>query len=125
LREEDAIDPAELPDRLCAWAEAMPTLREAAFAFAGFAEFAPQQERLLAALAAVGATIVHVSALQDGEGRIAVGSGGTPRDEIARALHWARERALADPEATIGIVLRDLAARRDEVRALADEVLCP
>ena len=125
LRDAEGVDSAELPDRVCEWASAMPTLRGASFALAGFVEFSPQQERLVAALAAAGATIARESALQDEEGRLAIVRAATPRDEIARALAWARGRALADPEATIGIVIRDLAERRDEVRTLADEILCP
>ena len=52
-------------------------------------------------------------------------AGATPRDEVARALEWARVRALADPEATFAIAIEDLGTRRAEVRALADEILCP
>jgi hypothetical protein len=34
-------------------------------------------------------------------------------------LAWARERALADPDASVAIAVADLQSRRAEVRALA------
>ena len=34
-------------------------------------------------------------------------------------------QAIANPDAAIAIVVEDLAARRDEIRALADDILCP
>jgi len=43
----------------------------------------------------------------------------------SRSLAWARERALASPGARIGVVVEDLAGRRDEVVALAEELLAP
>jgi hypothetical protein len=125
LRATNAIDMAELPDRVGEWAKRVPAWRGMRLALTGFVEFSPQQERLIAALASAGATITREEALASAPGRIARDEGATPRDEIARALAWARERALADPEATIGIAVQDLAARRDEIRALADDILCP
>ena len=47
------------------------------------------------------------------------------RDELVLALGWARERAMADPAARIGVVVPDLATRREEVRLLAEDLLCP
>jgi hypothetical protein len=49
----------------------------------------------------------------------------TPRDEVRAALEWARARALADGTQAVGIAVADLAMHRDEVRAAADDVLCP
>ena len=125
LADGGAIDLAELPDRICDWAGAIPSLRGAELVMAGFTEFAPQQERLLAAISAAGATVTREDTLPGAGGRIARARGASPRDEVARALAWARARALADPDAVIAIVVEDLAARRDEIRALADEILCP
>ncbi len=125
LQDANAIDPAEFPDWLCARAHSIPSLRTAAVAFAGFVEFSPQQERLLEALTTAGANVTREGTLPSARGRIRRASGATPRDEIARALAWARERAIANPDAAIAIVVEDLAARRDEIRALADDILCP
>ena len=125
LRAANAIDMAELPDRIGEWAKRMPPVRGMQLVLCGFVEFSPQQERLIAALASAGATITRAEALAAASGRIARAEGATPRDEIARALGWARTRALADPGAVIGVVVENLAARRDEVQALADDILCP
>jgi len=125
LGAEGAVDAAQLGDRLAAWAERMPMLRGAAIALAGFVELTPQQERLCSALVAAGACVTRMATLPAGVGRVRHASGATPDDEIARALVWARQRALADPEATIGIAVADLAARRDEIRVRADDLLCP
>jgi ATP-dependent helicase/nuclease subunit B len=123
LRSANAVDLAEFPDLFCKWVSAIAWLRDAAFA--GFVEFSPQQERLLAALAATGARVTREDTLPADRGRILRASGATPRGEIARALAWARARAIADPAASIAIVVEDLANRKDEIRALADDILCP
>ena len=49
----------------------------------------------------------------------------TPSEELARALSFARERVARNPQARVAIVVADLEARREEARALADEILCP
>ena len=90
LRNANAIDLAEFPDLFCAWASAIPSLHGAAFAFAGFAEFSPQQERLLVATAAAGATVTREDTLPGARGQMLRASGASPHDEIACALAWAR-----------------------------------
>ena len=92
---------------------------------AGFIELSPQQERLVAALAAAGARIAREDTLPALPGRAWRASGETPRQELMHALAWARKHAIAHPDATIGIAVEDLALRRDEIRALADDLLCP
>ena len=125
LADSGSIDPAQLPDLLSRWAPRVPAWRGTPVVLAGFIEFAPQQERLLAALAAAGADVVRADTLSHAPGRAWRTDGATPHDEIALALSWARDRAIGEPGATIGIVVEDLALRRDEIRALADDVLCP
>jgi len=124
-----AVDDAELPDWLAGCAPEVPAWREAKLALVGFIEFSPQQNRLLAALSDVGARIVRHPSLPEREGdataRARRTEAATPRDEIARALAWARERVLVDPGASVAIAVADLQSRRAEVRALADEILCP
>ena len=92
---------------------------------AGFIEPTPQQERLLAALRRRGAQIAHCDTVRDAPAERAQASAASPRDELLLALHWAREQAFANSGATVGIAVEDLAARRDEVIALAEDVLCP
>jgi probable DNA repair protein len=93
--------------------------------FAGFLELTPQQDRLLAALRAAGGNLQRLESLPDLDANASRTAAATPRDEIAAALGWARERALARPEARIGIVVEDLGARRDEIVALAEDLLGP
>ena len=125
LRNANAIDLAEFPDLFCAWASAIPSLRGAALAFAGFAEFSPQQERLLVATAAAGATVTREDTLPSARAHMLRASGASPHDEIACALAWARARAIADPEATIAMSVAGAAKRfivgllRGSVRLLA------
>jgi probable DNA repair protein len=125
LAADGAVDPAELGDRLCACLPRWLSAREVNVALAGFTELSPQQQRLQVALTAAGAQMTRVETLPAEQGRVVRASGTTPDDEIARALAWARERALADADATIAIAIADLAARRDAVRARAEEILCP
>lgn len=123
------LDDAQLPDWLARCAPDVPMWRETSVAMAGFLEFSPQQERLLAAVAAAGMRVVRVPTLadtaDDAIARAVRMAGTTPRDEVARALTWARARAIAEPAATLAIAIEDLESRRAEVRALADEILCP
>lgn len=93
----------------------------------GFLDVAPSQQRLLGALAEAGADVEFLRESADqavwSDARLVAAD--SLRDELMLALHWARERALADANAVIGIVLLDLPDRRNEVRALAEDILCP
>lgn len=118
------LDLALLPDALAALGGRLgrnlrPTV------LAGFLELTPQQERLFAALRAAGGNLQNLDSLPDLDVNASRTVAATPRDEIAAALAWAREHAFARPEARIGIVVEDLAARRDEIVALAQDLLCP
>jgi probable DNA repair protein len=123
------LDDAQLPDWLATCAPEVPAWRNAGVALAGFIEFSPQQERLLAAVAAAGMRVARLSTLPSVQGdaiaRATRQTGATARDEVGKALAWARDRSLADPGATIAIAIEDLESRREEVRAQADEILCP
>ena len=123
-----ALDDAELPDWLASCAAEVPTWRTATTALVGFIEYSPQQERVLDAMREAGMRLVRHGSLPDEEGAIGRArrtEAATPRDEIGRALHWARKRAMAHADATIVIAIGDLDRRREEVQALADEILCP
>jgi ATP-dependent helicase/nuclease subunit B len=125
LAADRAVDPAQLADRLGLWADRLSGLRGTPVVLAGFAELTPQQERWRAAFVAAGAAVIRMDAVPTAPGRVRHARGTTPDDEINRALVWARDRALADPAATIGIAVADLASRREAVRAQADDILCP
>jgi probable DNA repair protein len=125
LGKMDAIDTASLADSLALAAPAVAAWRDVGVVLAGFVEMSPQQERLVAALARHGASITRVDALASAPSRASHASAASPGDEVRSALAWARTAALATPGATIGIAVLDLASRTDEIRALADDVLCP
>jgi len=91
----------------------------------GFIELTPQQTRLFAALQQAGATLREVDSLPAREARVSRTTAATPRDEIATALGWARAIALERPGARIGLVIEDLAGRRNDVLALAQDILDP
>ncbi|HEX3633800.1 MAG TPA: PD-(D/E)XK nuclease family protein [Casimicrobiaceae bacterium] len=91
----------------------------------GFVELSPQQTRLFTALAGAGATLRDVESLPARDARVSRATASTPRDEITAALCWARAIAIERPGARIGIVVEDLAERRDDVLALAQDILHP
>ncbi|HVN35002.1 MAG TPA: PD-(D/E)XK nuclease family protein [Casimicrobiaceae bacterium] len=120
-----AIDLAQLPDWLARRATTVGAWRDAAVTLAGFIDESPQQRRLADALGAAGMRIDRLPSVGDTAGAAARVAATTARDEAMRALQWARERTLADPDATIAVVIDDIASRCAEIRALADDVLCP
>ena len=125
LAERHVIDAAQLPDQLAAAAPAVTAWRGAHCVLAGFFEFSPQQQRLLAALRANGFALTIVDLPEPRAGRSARVVARTPQAELTAALSFARERALADPESRIGIVIDNLDERRSEVLAAAEDMLCP
>jgi ATP-dependent helicase/nuclease subunit B len=125
LAATSAVDFAQLPDWLARHAAQVSAWRGASTTLAGFIDESPQQQRLFAALVAAGMDIGRCATVRAATGTVARVAATTPRDEMLRALEWARDRASIDPGASIGIAVEDLASRRDEIRALADEVLCP
>ena len=124
LRAIHGRDLALLPDGLVALRGHL-SRNSRATVFAGFLELTPQQERLHAALRNAGRDLQQLESLPDLRANASRTVAATPRDEIAAALDWARGHAFTRPEARIGIVVEDLAARRDEIVALAEDLLCP
>lgn len=120
LQRAGALDLAQVPARLSTLAtRSPPTI------LAGFSELSPQQERLCAALTAGGTRLRLLDTLPSASGVVARALAASPRAELVAALDWARLRAQRGAGTPIGIVVEDLAARRDEVVALAVELLCP
>jgi probable DNA repair protein len=125
LAENGLTDAAQLADRLADCATRVPVWRNRRIVTIGFIEFAPQQQRLLAALRVAGAEIVErplPRVVGSRQSRVVC---TTPEVELGQALAWARDRALADTDADVAIVVADLASRRDQVVALAEDILCP
>ena len=124
LARERRIDAAQLADAV-AEELAGAALRDTHALFVGFLRTTPQQQRLIEALSRQGARIELIAAPSHPCPVARRTLAATPRDELFAALTWARQRSLANPDASLGIVIEDLAQRREEAVALADEVLCP
>ncbi|HJU21159.1 MAG TPA: PD-(D/E)XK nuclease family protein, partial [Casimicrobiaceae bacterium] len=121
----DAIDDAQLPDRLCELAHASWLAGTPRVVLHGFLSFTPQQRRVLAALRAAGVAIAE-SRIVKGSDAIRMRTAfSTARDELAHAFAYARDRLTREPSARVAIVVADLDERRSEALALADEALCP
>lgn len=125
LRELDAIATAELPDALRQEARPAWVGGGAPVVLHGFLAFTPQERRLVAALREAGMSIADSPAATTVAAKRSRVACATARDEIIAALSFARARLAADPNARIAIVVADLDERRDEVVALAEEILCP
>ncbi|HEY2968672.1 MAG TPA: PD-(D/E)XK nuclease family protein [Casimicrobiaceae bacterium] len=124
LRRAEARDLAQVPDALATMVGRIDSRRRGVL-MAGFVELTPQQERLCAALVASGANVRRLDTLPAPQSTPFRITAATPRDEIAAALAWARGHMVQRPQARIGVVVEDLAQRRDEILALAEDLLCP
>lgn len=127
LAESGLVDMAQLADRLAAAAAAtqVAAWRSLRIVTVGFIEFTPQQLRLLEALRVAGAEIAECELPQVAMAERCRVVCETPEIELGHALAWARERAVADPGAEVAVVVADLTARRDEIAARAEDILCP
>ncbi len=90
----------------------------------GFDELTPQQLRVIAALQGAGCAVEWLEA-EAVDGRAVRLACGDDRDEIGRAIAWARQWMDREPEARIGIVVPDLGARREMLERELDHVLVP
>ncbi len=124
LKRAGAHDLSQIPAALAPLAERF-VARMGPTILAGFTEFSPQQERLCAALRACGARVQAQDTLPAVPGAVCRTVAASPRAELAAALSWARERAMQRARPRIGIVIENLAAQRDAVVALAEELLEP
>lgn len=120
----DAVDAAQLADVLLPLAGLVPAWRRETI-FAGFIEFTPQQQRLRAALSNAGIVWRDVDPAPAKPPRAARVNLSTVREELVAALSWAQGLLAAGPAGIIGIVVEALGERREEVLALADEILAP
>lgn len=125
LDERRLLDAAEVADELTTVAAGVSAWRNVSVVCAGFLEWSPQQQRLLAALEGGGMTIAHIALPPPREATRWRCSFASTDAELAAALGHARALAAADPRAEIGIVIGDLATRRDAVIAAAEDILCP
>ena len=123
----DAIDAARSADAVAQVAGSLPGIAHADITIVGFVDIAPQQRRLLAALEDAGARveIAVVDAQLSVSPHARLAQAATRQDELIAALDWAREQAAGEENGQVAIVVQDLPQRRELVRRLADDRLCP
>jgi probable DNA repair protein len=123
--ERDGLtDAALLPDLVAARVTNRQMRRPQLLALYGFDIVTQQQQALFDALKAAG-TQVLVAARDERESHALRLACVDARDENERAANWARARLAADPQARIGIVVPDLAARRKALIRSFRRVLAP
>ena len=125
VRELEMQDLAQWPDLLTTLVPQVPAWQTGSVVLAGFLETSPQQNRLVAALRAGGMHIERMSLPAPRRAERVRVSAPNAHSELRMALAQARAWLLESPEARIGIVFDDLSERRAEIRAAADDLLCP
>ena len=119
-----AVDQARLPDVVRALIVAGSLASPPEVVLAGFDEPTPQQAAFFEALAARGTRIERL-ADERGPGDCRRQPAADAHDELERMADWVANRLAANPEARIGIVVPDLAARRRAVARALDAALMP
>lgn len=114
LARDGLVDGAMLPAALLEPVRAgrLPLPRR--LVLAGFDDLVPAQRALLEALAGAGVEVETASAVAPMREQCRVAA-PDPAAEIAAAAEWARALLEADPGSRIGVVVPDLAHRREEV----------
>ncbi len=118
LREHDWVDESLATARLGTTAPA------AVLELAGFDRLAPAQVSLLDRLGNSGWTITHRPPA-DRHGSACWVEYRDRSVELDAAARWAAGHLQRDPQATLAIVVPDLASRRDEARRCVERVLAP
>jgi probable DNA repair protein len=96
----------------------------AAISMAGFDVLAPVQRSLLRSLRERGCAVTQIPpALPRGTPRAFLPA--TPRDELVQAAGWARQHLLRDADTSVAVLIPDLAARREQVLDVFEDVLQP
>ncbi len=121
---ERHTDAALLPDLIAAQLSGAALRKPKLLALYGFDIMTPQQRTLFDALRAAG-TEIFVSAQERREASVLRLACVDARDEIGRAAAWARARLEADPQASIGIVVPDLANQRKALLRTFRSVMAP
>lgn len=119
-----ATDLARLPDIVHQHLSAAAIAAPSTIVLAGFAETTPQQQRLFDGLMACGSRFERYEPPQNTASAMRAECLDT-RDENARVCDWVAARLANNPQARIGIVVPDLAARRRALAAALDAVLVP
>jgi ATP-dependent helicase/nuclease subunit B len=115
----DAIDES----RLAQWAHESELVPAEQLAFAGFEAMPPAMIRLVERWREQ-ERVVEIAATPRDSVSIEVVAADDATAELDLAAEWARDRVLAGAGA-VGVILADLAARREEVRRVFEDVFLP
>lgn len=122
---EGWIDEASLPSELAEMASNGEILPVPSGVFlAGFDELTPAQIYLLDALERLGLTVRRWRH-EEKEAEVAVFAAADFEAEMAAAARWCLQCIKADPEASVGVVVPELAANHLQVRRIFTEALTP
>ncbi len=121
---EGWLDPARLADCIKTAYQHAELVPPPALYLAGFDEQRPQQADLLQTLAELGCSVSELSYPVAGPVTIRQQPCADGMAEIRAAAHWTAQQLQADPEQRIGIVVQNLAGKRDVIARQFDEVLC-
>jgi len=119
------LEPAALADHAVRWLERDASLRPKALCLAGLEEFTPQQTDLLERLVDWGVEVTRVRSEAASAGQAVRSACVDAEQEMRGAAHWARARLQANPEARLGIVVRDLSECRTAMMRELDAALQP
>ena len=121
----EAMDRASLPEVIAGAASAGWVPKLGRVVLHGFLDMTPQQSRVVDHLRRAGMPIDMVPSARATTLHCCRVTCANPANEIAQALSWARMRIESSPGTRIAIVVADLDARRSDIVALAEEILCP
>ena len=125
----DWIDAARVPQLIVDTLSRRAAPRMAPVAFFGFTEFTPNQQALIDALGVAGVRtsqcVVEGQAGENSGAQVKRVRCGDPAGEWRQCAQWCRERLLREPDATLGVVIPDLALQRPQVERIFREVLAP
>ncbi|HEY2629161.1 MAG TPA: PD-(D/E)XK nuclease family protein [Usitatibacter sp.] len=122
--EKRQLDAARLPDAIAPLLGHAAIRKPRVVALFGFEQMAPQSLDFLEALRAQGVELVDVSVPRR-EGRSIRVELTEAKDEISAAARWARARLEANPAASIGVVVPDLAQSRSRVQRIFASTMRP
>ena len=115
----DAVDES----RLAQWAHDSELAPTEQLAFAGFDAMPPAMTRLVERWRSQ-ERVVEIAATARDSVEIEVVAADDATAELDLAAEWARDRVLAGA-GTVGVILADLASRREEVRRVFEDVFLP
>lgn len=119
------LDRAQLPEQLAKWMRDGDMPLPLRVVFAGFHEWAPQQQQFLQSLRDAGCDAQCLEA-EAGEPDNARRVSCTDSEhELRTAARWAAALLQQNPALRIGIVVHDLAASSERVKRALDDALCP